>query len=117
MFEESNIVDFFITCFKVFSRYDITVISQTNFLTVVQDALANFTEILPEIPDRVIRKRAEEIVILLKEKLRIAMYDFDMEKEDDFKRILVCNNGCWTIGELAQKVPEIIKPYMVDVIN
>lgn len=78
MFEDSNIIDFFIICFKVFSSYDNSVITQTNYLTVVQDALANFTEVLPDIPDRILGKHVNELVELLKGKLRIAIIDYDL---------------------------------------
>jgi hypothetical protein len=73
---------------------------------VVQDALANFIEILPVIPSQQLAKRTDELIKLLMEKLRIAMHDFDIDKEDDYNRILVCNNGCWAIGEIALALPE-----------
>jgi hypothetical protein len=31
---------------------------------------------------------------------------------DDFKKIEVCNNGCWLIGEIANKLPEKVRPHL-----
>ncbi|TNV73242.1 hypothetical protein FGO68_gene7412 [Halteria grandinella] len=35
----------------------------------------------------------------------------------DENRILICNNACWALGEIAMKIPEQIKPIFKDVIN
>ena len=40
---------------------------------MVQDALANFIEILPKMPDHVVAKRLDELVYLLQDKLKVAM--------------------------------------------
>lgn len=118
MFEDSNLLDFFIICFKVLNCNNINSITpQCNYLTIVQDALANFIEILPDMPELVLAKKVKEIVGILLDKLQIAMTDVEMEREEDFKRILVCNNGCWLIGELANKCPDQMKEHMIDIID
>jgi hypothetical protein len=81
----------------------------------VQDALANFIEILPMIPDHIIAKRIDDLINLLKEKLKVAIMEYEIEKEDDFNRILVCNNSCWALGELAQINPEAVNKYSTDI--
>ena len=57
-------------------------------------------------PENILVTRVHELLNILKEKLRVAMIDYDIEDEEDYKKILVCNNGCWLIGEIANKVPE-----------
>jgi hypothetical protein len=74
-------------------------------LTIVQDALANFIEILDDIPDTLLRKKVHDFAPVLKEKLQIAMLDYDIDEEYEEKKILVCNNSCWLLGELASKFP------------
>jgi Ni2+-binding GTPase involved in maturation of urease and hydrogenase len=43
----------------------------------------------------------DELVELLNEKLKVAIIENDIEKDDDFNRVLVCNNSCWALGEIA----------------
>lgn len=68
---------------------------------MVQDALANFIEILPMFPQRKVVSKLEELVQLLRELLTIASINGEIEKEEDFNKLLVCNNSCWAIGELS----------------
>ena len=68
-------------------------------------------------PDKILATRVHELLNILKDKLRVAMIDYDIEDEDDYKKILVCNNGCWLIGEIANKVPEQVKEHLTDIIN
>jgi len=84
---------------------------------VVQDALANFIEILPVIPSQQLAKRTDELLVIFMETLRIAMSEYDIDKEEDYNRILVCNNGCWAIGEIALALPDQVRKYMIDIIN
>ncbi len=74
-------------------------------MIVVQDALANFIDILQDVPSSVLSKRVDELIEILTAKLRCALEHFDIENENDVKRILVCNNACWAIGEIANAVP------------
>ena len=37
--------------------------------------------------------------------------------EDEYTRVLVCNNACWAIGEIARKIPEQAQSHLVDIIN
>lgn len=41
---------------------------------------------------------------------------YNFENEEDFNKILVCNNACWTIGEISNLLPEKIKPFLIDII-
>jgi len=29
----------------------------------------------------------------------------------------VCNNGCWAIGEIANRLPYLVKPYLRELID
>lgn len=53
------------------------------------------------LPEHSIIKRIDELAKLLKEKIKVAIIDDEIASEDDFNRILVCNNSCWVLGELA----------------
>eukprot|EP00347_Sterkiella_histriomuscorum_P015989 403354925 len=103
--QDTKVIDFFITCFK------------SNYLIVVQDALANFIEILPKMPDHVVAKRLDELVFLLQDKLKVAMIQQELEQEEDFNRVLVCNNSCWALGELTQNHKETMKRYSTSIIQ
>jgi len=83
----------------------------------VQDALAVFIEILPELPVPVLANKADELLDILQAKLKIAMADFNIDNEDDYQRILVCNNGCWAIGEIAGILPDTVKKHQIAIIN
>ena len=83
----------------------------------MQDALANFIEILAEIPNALIIKRGKDLVRILQEKLKDAGSYFQIDSEKSFDMILVCNNACWAIGDIAGRVPEQIKPLLTDIIN
>lgn len=59
----------------------------------------------------------DELSKLLKEKIKVAIIDDELTTEEDFNRILVCNNSCWVLGELAQINPEGMKKYSLDIID
>lgn len=73
---------------------------------LVQDALANFIEIMPDIPDIALSKRADEIINVMIDKLKFAKVEINPNNPADLKRIMVCNNACWAIGEMANLVPD-----------
>jgi hypothetical protein len=60
------------------------------------------------IPPKVLAKNISQIVEVMMEKLRLAMCDYDLDREDDFKKILICNNVCWVIGELSLRLPHLL---------
>lgn len=64
-----------------------------------------------------ISKRIDPLTKLLKEKIKVALIDDEITTEDDFNRILVCNNSAWVLGELAQINPEAMKKYAVEIFN
>ena len=37
--------------------------------------------------------------------------------EEDYSRILVLNNVVWSLGELAVKIPDYIKPHLVYIVD
>ena len=84
---------------------------------MVQDALANFIEILPVIPSQQLSKRTDELLKIFMDTLKMAMSDYDIDREEDYNRILVCNNGCWAIGEIALALPEQVRKFMIEIIN
>ena len=53
------------------------------------------------LPESQIAKKIDELAKILKEKIKVAIIDDEITTEDDFNRILVCNNSCWVLGELA----------------
>lgn len=79
--------------------------------------MANLIEILPDIPESALIKRVQDLIVILKEKVNVALVDFDIDDEEDQKKVLVCNNGTWLLGEIANKVPDQIKDHLVDIIN
>lgn len=38
-------------------------------------------------------------------------------KDEDYNRMLVLNNVVWSLGELAIKIPEYIKPHLVYIVE
>lgn len=64
-----------------------------------------------------LKKRCHDIVLLLNQKLKEAVKFDNVDNEDDFNRVLVCNNASWTIGELAIKMPEFVKPFLIEIMN
>lgn len=41
----------------------------------------------------------------------------DVETEEGYNRVLVCNNACWAIGMIAGQVQDLVKPLVKDIIN
>lgn len=79
--------------------------------------MANFIEILAEIPNSLIMKRGKDLVKILQEKLKDAGSFFSVDNDFSYDKILVCNNACWAIGDIAVRVPDQIKPLLADIIN
>jgi transportin-1 len=79
--------------------------------------LVNFIEIFHEIPKSLLVKRGYEIVSILQERLKEAVKSYNMASEEDYSKILVCNNACWAIGEIAMKCPDQVQPFLVNIIN
>ncbi len=84
---------------------------------VVQDALANFIDIMSEIPNITLSKRAPELLDIMIDKLKYAQIQINPSNPSDLKRIMVCNNACWAIGEMANLVPDQVKAYQIKIIN
>lgn len=42
------------------------------------------------------------------------MKSYNPNSANSSSLIQICNNGCWVIGDLANKVPEIIKQNIAD---
>lgn len=40
-----------------------------------------------------------------------------IEGEEDYDKILVCNNSAWTIGEIARRVPEQARQYLNEIVE
>jgi hypothetical protein len=78
--------------------------------------LASFVEIIPHIPAYILERYVNEMIPILTEKLKTAMLTYDIDNENDYKKMQVCNNGCWTIGELAIKVPEKMRTIMPELL-
>ena len=73
---------------------------------------------MPEVPVQLIRKKSHQLVQLLKEKLKDSCKYYQFENDDDdFNSIMVCNNACWTLGELSAKAPESLKPYLQEIMG
>jgi hypothetical protein len=80
----------------------------------VQDAFANFIEIIPQVPVHILESRTGQIMSVIVRKL----YDkvgvrapfikghTSIANVEEYNRVLACNNMCWTIGELAMRAPE-----------
>lgn len=41
----------------------------------------------------------------------------ELDSEEDFNRVLVCNNSCWALGELAYINPDAMRKHTVEIIN
>ena len=68
-------------------------------------------------PVEILEKRVQDLITVLKEKLKGALINYDIDDEDDYKKILVCNNGCWLLGEIAVKLPEQLRVHMTEIIE
>jgi len=49
-----------------------------------------------------------QILGLLCERLKslVQAGSLRFENQDDYDVVLVCNNACWTIGEIARRIPD-----------
>lgn len=75
-------------------------------------------------PTHLVERRGREIVSLLLSKLSMQVnappfvkYQYKITSELDSNRILLCNNACWGIGEVAQRAPEQVRPILSEIIN
>jgi hypothetical protein len=73
--------------------------------------------VLPEIPNHVIKNRCNDLIILLTLKLKQVGNITNLDNEDDFNKVLVCNNACWAIGEISFKYADFMKPHLLEVMN
>lgn len=55
--------------------------------------------------------------MILKEKMATAANYLTVDETEDFRTMQVCNNCVWTFGEIAVKVPESFKPYLIEVMD
>jgi hypothetical protein len=51
-------------------------------------------------------KHGLKIIKILIEKLNEVGPYMSMQREDDQDIVLVCNNSCWAIGEIARRIPD-----------
>jgi len=65
---------------------------------------------MPDIPTKALEKRADELLSIMIDKVKYAQGKIDPEINSHMKRILVCNNACWAIGEMANLVPDKVRP-------
>lgn len=78
---------------------------------VVQDALANFIDILPSMSDLMSSCRMNTVVETLALIIKKASALKDFNDEEELKKLLVCNNACWAVGEIANISPMTVKPF------
>lgn len=87
-------------------------------MEIVQEALANFVEILPDLPNSLIQRRGKDLVKLLLQKLKDASNQlFAMEDGEAHDKVLVWNNACWAIGDISGRIVEQIRPMLIEIIN
>ncbi len=84
---------------------------------MIQDALANFIDILPELPLELLKGYGTTLLRLLADKLKLVGSTIIDELDDEFENLSVCNNACWTIGEVAKRLPEQAKPMLEEIVN
>lgn len=56
----------------------------------------------------------KDLILTLKEKVKFAQKIQDLDNDDDYKKIQICNNACWALGEIAKLDPESFKKHLVE---
>lgn len=111
-----ELVQFFLDCFSC------------ENVSIILDSLSNFIEILPIFANKSLIENGQQIVTILLENVKksIEQAPFTMNlnsnsgdsnggqiletDEEQFNRVMICNNACWLMGELAMRIPQQITP-------
>ena len=63
-------------------------------------------------PKSLLDKHGQELLLILKDKMKKAVMDIKNDDSEELKTMQVCNNSCWVIGEIARVVPDKVKAHL-----